>query len=404
MVDADRRANTSEDRTFYVINMCASPVPLPLEMPGSKGLEGLVVFRSHEIQDGRHRYRLHLGYFETRDAAERALPLVQSQHPTAWIAAAPRARLGSLDDTGTTDFRLIQAPASSFSAFTAADAPPPQRAAPAAPPAPVEAAQEEQPQRYAVQLIWSADRTSPADLPPIALFDAYTLYTVTCQRGGVRLFGVRLGFFRSAISASQVAVYVRSDFPSVAVVPVSDREFAYASWLVRHRGESDPDVGRAPRIAADLAERPLEETAAAIRALDSELSPDLAPAATKAATPATPQRPVERQTPTQVEIAQIRSPDEIPLAAFEPVQATIPPRTPASRHWAYSARRVPDLDREARLAALGAHEIELRAAKFDPHDERGEVLPEKRPYRSAPFPERRSVFARLLTRIADRLN
>ncbi len=389
-------APAAGERTFYVINLCASPVPLPLEMPPGPGLDGLVVFRSHELQDGRHRYRLHLGYFESREAAERALPQVQPRHPTAWIAAAPRTQLGSLDDTGSTDFKLIQAPAAKLQGFSAAE-PPPQ--------APVTAASQEadEPQRYAVQLVWSSDRTEPASLPPIALFDAYTLYTVTCQRGGVRLYGVRLGFFRSAISASQVAVYVRPDFPSVAVVPVSDREFAYASWLVRHRsGSRSAEQPVVTQTAAAAPSTPID-------AADAEDAPAPAPQA-----PA-PARNLKQ--PTQVEIAQIRSPDEVPLVLREPVTLPASPTAqsgagtptgeganPRPRHWAHQPRRPPDLDREARIAALGAHEIQLRAAKFDPQDERGAVLPEVRPYRSRPFEERRSVFARFIDRLVDRLS
>jgi hypothetical protein len=350
--DQPSSAPAADDRTFYVINLAAAPVPQPLEMPAARGLEGLVVFRSHQVQDGRHRYRLHLGYFETREAAVRALPLVLPNYPTAWIAAAPRSGLGSLDDTNSTDFRLIQAPVSEEE--TSATAPAGQSIRDAQ----AEAGADE-PQRYAVQLVWSSERVEPDTLPPIAIFDAYTLYTVTCQRGGTRLFGVRLGFFRSAISAGQVAVYVRPDFPGVAVVPVSDREFAYASWLVRHRGASEP---------------------------------------THAQPPAPP------PAPTQVEIAQMRTPEDIPLAAPEPVRPA-PPEPPFrhSRHWAYAARRAPDLDREARIAALGAHDVELRAVKLDPQDEPGETLPEVRPFTPAPYPRRRSALGRLLTRIADRL-
>lgn len=347
-IDQPSSAPVADDRTFYVINLAASPVPQPLEMPVTQGLEGLVVFRSHQVQDGRHRYRLHLGYFETREAADRALPLVKSHYPTAWIAAAPRSGLGSLDDTNSTDFRLIHAP---LVAEETISAPEPRKTAEQT--QTDEAADE--PQRYAVQLVWSSERVEPEKLPPIAIFEAYTIYTVTCQRGGTRLFGVRLGFFRSAISAGQVAVYVRPDFPGIAVVPVSDREFAYASWLVRHRGETEP---------------------------------------------ARPEKPA----PTQVEIAQMRSPEDIPLVAPEPVRPAPPvPPLRHSRHWAYAARRAPDLDRDARIAALGAHEIQLRAAKFDPLDEPGEVLPEARPFTPAPYPRRRSALARLLTRLADRL-
>ncbi|MGK4455841.1 hypothetical protein, partial [Klebsiella pneumoniae] len=42
-------------------------------------------------------------------------------------------------------------------------------------------------------------------------------------------YGLRLGFFSDAISAKQVAYYVRSEFASVAVVPVSPQERTRAS-------------------------------------------------------------------------------------------------------------------------------------------------------------------------------
>src|SRR5207249_6675376 len=44
------------------------------------------------------------------------------------------------------------------------------------------------------------------------------------SRDGRKWYGLRLGFFSDAISAKQVAHYVRSEFASVAVVPVSPQE------------------------------------------------------------------------------------------------------------------------------------------------------------------------------------
>ncbi len=66
-------------------------------------------------------------------------------------------------------------------------------------------------------MIWRRCRRSP-------FFGAYTLYTVEGSREGRRWFGLRLGFFSDANSAKQVAQYVRSEFSSVAVVPVSLKE------------------------------------------------------------------------------------------------------------------------------------------------------------------------------------
>src|SRR5262249_29052760 len=82
---------------------------------------------------------------------------------------------------------------------------------------------------FAVQLQWSVQPVELAKVPPLAIFSAYTLYTVEGSRDGRRWFGLRLGFFSDAISAKQVAHYVRSEFTSVAVVPVSPQEKARAT-------------------------------------------------------------------------------------------------------------------------------------------------------------------------------
>jgi hypothetical protein len=66
-------------------------------------------------------------------------------------------------------------------------------------------------------------------VPPLAIFSAYTLYTVEGSRDARKWYGLRLGFFSDAISAKQVAHYVRSEFTSVAVVPVSPQEKARAT-------------------------------------------------------------------------------------------------------------------------------------------------------------------------------
>ncbi len=82
---------------------------------------------------------------------------------------------------------------------------------------------------FAVQLQWSVQPVELLKVPPLAIFSAYTLYTVEGSRDGRKWYGLRLGFFSDAISAKQVAYYVRSEFTSVAVVPVSPQERARAS-------------------------------------------------------------------------------------------------------------------------------------------------------------------------------
>jgi hypothetical protein len=82
---------------------------------------------------------------------------------------------------------------------------------------------------FAVQLQWSVQPVELDKVPPLAIFSAYTLYTVEGSREGRKWYGLRLGFFSDAISAKQVAYYVRSEFTTVAVVPVSPQERARAT-------------------------------------------------------------------------------------------------------------------------------------------------------------------------------
>jgi len=92
-----------------------------------------------------------------------------------------------------------------------------------------EAVTENAPVWFAVQLQWSVQPVELSRVPPLAIFSAYTLYTVEGSRDGRKWYGLRLGFFSDAISAKQVAYYVRSEFTSVAVVPVSPQERTRAS-------------------------------------------------------------------------------------------------------------------------------------------------------------------------------
>ncbi|MGB8327984.1 MAG: hypothetical protein WCE48_10445 [Steroidobacteraceae bacterium] len=80
------------------------------------------------------------------------------------------------------------------------------------------------PVSFAVQLEWSVQQIDLGNVPPLAIFNAYTLYTVEGNREGRRWYGLRLGFFSDAIAAKQVALYMRSEFGSIAVIPVGAKE------------------------------------------------------------------------------------------------------------------------------------------------------------------------------------
>jgi hypothetical protein len=242
----------AQPQALHVITLVSSTAPVPLQAPKAPELAGLAVFRSRRVEDGRERFRLHIGYFPSAAAAEQLLPVVRKIYPAAIVALAPQANLGSLEDTAVARFSILKpidaAPAEALPAASAAAPPPPVLsavsrapaavpAAPAAPAAvapPVPAAAADAPdlkagQRYAVQLIWSREAIDLAKIPSLAIFGGYLLYAVETEPGGRRMYGVRLGFYADALSARLVAQYVRSEFKGVAVVPVSEREVARAS-------------------------------------------------------------------------------------------------------------------------------------------------------------------------------
>jgi hypothetical protein len=138
------------------------------------------------------------------------------------------------------------------------------------------------PVAFAVQLQWSVQPPDLESVPPLAIFSAYTLYTVEGSRDGRKWYGLRLGFFTDALSAKQVAHYVRSEFASVAVVPVSPGEKARAS---------DQEV--AATLAAPVPTRadPMDE----FKLIEEPRPPATpAPAPGKAAVPAKGKMPIGR--------------------------------------------------------------------------------------------------------------
>ena len=389
----------------FVVNLCASTTPVGLVQPTHAGLKRFTFFVSRRLEEGRERFRLHMGYFDTQEEAEKILDLVRDVYPGAWAGAAPgirlraraaaaaaveaapasepvrkpevvaaapraeieppamvaaapavaaapmaavapvvivaptaqpaqpstviqlelvpdrpraipasivdfepkqersnrkeqdnaaaaarslsdvRAAINSLDEVSsqsngvhTTIAPTVAMPAIvptiARAAPTTAPAPP---AAPKAPvavpskeatlegpavlrlletarPAPAakarpiyaqvgaerpataattaatsaSAAPRAEPALFAVQLLWSVQPIDVTKIPQLAIFSAYTLYGAEGNRDGRRWYGLRLGFFTDAVSAKQVAQYVRSEFTSVSVVPVSVRERARA--------------------------------------------------------------------------------------------------------------------------------------------------------------------------------
>ena len=241
-----RDDETSATVGLYVINLDSSSMPMALKVPFRHELVGFSVFRSRAIEDGRERFRLHLGYFESPGRAEEALAVVRKYYPGAFISMAPGKNLSSLEDTFLTEFRPVRSAYARVVPPNDVDRPPVAVAAKVVSseivrePAfkerkPGDAPRASAPQRYAVQLEWSVAPIIAADIPRLAIFDAYSLYTVREQREGLPQTGLRLGFFSSADSARQVADYVRAEFSAAAVIPVSAREVARALEAARQR-------------------------------------------------------------------------------------------------------------------------------------------------------------------------
>jgi hypothetical protein len=203
-------------------------------------------------------------------------------------------------------------------------------------------------QKFAVQLVWSTTPVKTAGVPQLAIFEAYTLYSVQVERAGRRWYGLRLGFFKDPLSARQVALYARSDFSAAAVVPVSDRECEKAS-----------------SVAAAAQEVPLLKTRPATQPTDEIVL--------------TPDQPTTLSNPTKPAPAQ-------------------PPATPGAHHPVGSNRttgkRRVDKTAEQLLEELGANALAIDTAA--PPDELSESGVR---HLSVSIVNRRSPLSRLFDRV-----
>jgi hypothetical protein len=365
-------------RNLFVINLCGSTTPVALTPPDHAGLKRFTFFVSRRREEGRERFRLHMGYFESQEEAEKLLDIVREIYPGAWAglspglrlrakaqadakaaaaaaeaaaeaatqspanntrlepvaaAAAPiaastplaepalalmpdegrrvsalpaaarkseaaalalsnvRAAIASLDDTNASAPTLaplpeLKAPAANEAARELSDsaalsvlesnadaagattvnqprlpaidkAAAPQSVESAVPKASAGARPRDEKTAYAVQLLWSVQPIDIAQIPQLAIFSAYTLYGAEGNRDGRRWYGVRLGFFTDAVSAKQVAHYVRSDFSTVSVVPVTVRERERAK-LASTRPDATPVAAAAPAAAPAQEAKPVK--------------------------------------------------------------------------------------------------------------------------------------------------
>ncbi|MGC1456825.1 MAG: hypothetical protein WA825_00955, partial [Steroidobacteraceae bacterium] len=81
------------DQDSFVINLCSSTTPMALTQPQLAELKNFKFFVSRRLEDGRERFRLHMGYFDSLLQAEDVLPVVREIYPGAWAGEAPGKRL-----------------------------------------------------------------------------------------------------------------------------------------------------------------------------------------------------------------------------------------------------------------------------------------------------------------------
>jgi hypothetical protein len=485
----------------FVVNLCASTTPVGLVQPTHAGLKRFTFFVSRRLEEGRERFRLHMGYFDSQEEAEKILDLVRDVYPAAWagvapgiklraraalpepapveepvaapVAAAsaaaptvapmsaiapaaapvvavpaptpaappsvataaafklelapdlPRAKLvvdvprntashdatRSLSDVRATIASLGDAadvPAAPADALlegaavlrllTSARPPPAARMAPvqsmakrnaARPPTektpkasavepsgPQAAAQPEQ-AVFAVQLVWSVQPIDMSKVPQLAIFSAYTLYGAEGNRDGRRWYGLRLGFFTDSVSAKQVAQYVRSEFKSVSVVPVAERERTRAGAATAKPlpalapPKSDgPELKFINEVSTDTATNGSRPAPEASGTLAAKAAPTLRPAVVAALGMSSRATPGKR--------AKLRT-----APGGKPVGKRSAPSRPLSL--------------EETLEILGAGELQMESAHRKELLSESAVRDRKAPTASV------SRFGRLINRLAERL-
>jgi hypothetical protein len=200
---------------------------------------------------------------------------------------------------------------------------------------------------FAVQLDWSVTPFDMTKVPPLAIFNAYTLYTTEANREGRTWYGLRLGFFSDAVSAKQVAYYVRSDFKTVSVVPVTQIEKERATDLNAERS----GIHRAANIKGTPAPTPQSisaSTSGIFKLLDDD-------------TPDAIQQDVDGEASPRFfkQTDKPAAPATKPAAAAPPAPAAKPRKPPAKTTRRDAHAQVDEETLDQTLEILGAHTLEI---------------------------------------------
>ena len=67
---SERDDTGTQSQVLHVITLISSTVPIVLPVLSAPELSGVAIFRSRRMEDGRERFRIHVGYFTSAADAE----------------------------------------------------------------------------------------------------------------------------------------------------------------------------------------------------------------------------------------------------------------------------------------------------------------------------------------------
>lgn len=80
---ADQAFAREEDSVRYVVTLLSSEQPVSPAITSAAGAK--LTYVSSQRRKGKTLYRLRLGFFPSRKAAESILPQISEQYPSAWV-------------------------------------------------------------------------------------------------------------------------------------------------------------------------------------------------------------------------------------------------------------------------------------------------------------------------------
>jgi hypothetical protein len=234
-----------------MLTLCRVDPAASIRPPEASQLKEFKFFTTRTRQaDGSDRVYLHMGYFTSQTEARHWTQLMRSKYPNVFATPVPAALLRhpdsgipTLSAAGSSSPTQSEDP--SLSDTEVLNILETRRVSPAQDGASEKGSAEisllrpedtvirrtlkaavvqRAPVSFAVQLASAAEPIDLSSIPSNSIFRAYTLYVAQGQYEGQTMHCVRLGFFNDAISAKQVAYFVRATFPSVAVVAVVEQE------------------------------------------------------------------------------------------------------------------------------------------------------------------------------------